>query len=103
VGGAIKGVVDALARRRGEHVSDSELGSGNLFATGLVAGGAIAGVVVAIFSASDKMAGHLAKISQEEHLTKLLGSGGYQILGVIFFALMGAILFKVARRPQAKI
>jgi OPT family oligopeptide transporter len=103
VGGAIKGVVDALARRRGEHVSDSELGTGNLFATGLVAGGAIAGVVVAIFSAKTSWASFLAKLSQEEHVTKLLGPGGYQILGVLFFGLMGTILFKVALRPQPKI
>jgi uncharacterized oligopeptide transporter (OPT) family protein len=50
-GGAIKGVADFVARRKGEKVSDSELGPGNLFATGLVAGGALAGVLVAGFSA----------------------------------------------------
>src|SRR5438067_240154 len=69
VGGAIKGLVDWLAHRRGEAVSDSELGPGNLFATGLVAGGAIAGVVVAILSANDDLARAIGKVSIENRLT----------------------------------
>jgi putative OPT family oligopeptide transporter len=97
-GGAIKGVADFLTRRKGGEVSDSELGPGNLFATGLVAGGAVTGVVVAILTA---VRVPLEKVSAEEALTRTLGEGGYQLLGVIFFALMGAALFKVARRPQA--
>src|SRR5512138_336218 len=48
VGGAIKGIVDAIAGRRGEVIEESELGGGSLFATGLVAGGALTGVIVAI-------------------------------------------------------
>jgi putative OPT family oligopeptide transporter len=100
VGGAIKGVADLVAHHKKEKVTDSELGTGNLFATGLVAGGAIAGVVVAILSASDKVAAPLAKVSQEHRLVAALGDGGYQLLGVICFAIMGAALFRVARRPQ---
>ena len=33
---------------------EEDLGKGNLFATGLVAGGALAGVIVAILSVNDK-------------------------------------------------
>jgi OPT family oligopeptide transporter len=98
VGGAIKGLVDFIARRRGEHAEESELGPGNLFATGLVAGGAIAGVVVAIFSASDRSAVWLGKLSLEEPLRHALGTEGYDLLGVIGFALMGLALFRVAQR-----
>jgi putative OPT family oligopeptide transporter len=101
VGGAIKGVADYLTHRRGGEVSDSELGPGNLFATGLVAGGTIAGVVVAIFSSKDSWADFLKKVSLEHSLGAALGDGGYQLLGVIAFALMGAALFKVARRQSA--
>jgi OPT family oligopeptide transporter len=100
VGGAIKGVADLIAHHKREKVSDSELGPGNLFATGLVAGGAIAGVVVAILSAFDSVAAAIAKVSLEHRLTEVLGGNGYQLVGVIFFAIMGAALFKVARRPQ---
>ena len=31
-------------------------------------------------------------------LTGLLGAGGYQILGVALFAVMGIVLYRVARR-----
>jgi OPT family oligopeptide transporter len=100
-GGAIKGLADFLAHRKGEQVSDSELGPGNLFATGLVAGGALTGVLVAGLSAKDSWAEGLKKLSAEHGLTAALGGSGYELLGVICFAVMGAILFKVARRPQA--
>src|SRR6185436_19994659 len=70
VGGAMKGLADWAAKRAGEYVTegDSELGPGNLFATGLVAGGAIAGVVVAIFSAKDSWAVELKRLSLEHAL-----------------------------------
>ena len=59
VGGAIKGIGDWVGRRKGERNLDSELGPGNLFATGLVAGGALAGVLVAMLSVNDGVAdGH---------------------------------------------
>jgi len=32
-------------------------------------------------------------------LTNGLGASGYQILGVALFALMGIVLYRVARRP----
>ncbi len=103
-GGAIKGLADWLARRKSiksGHVEDSDLGPGNLFATGLVAGGAIAGVVVAVVSANDGWAKAMATLSLEPALTAVLGAGGYELLGVLCFAAMGAVLYKVARRSQA--
>jgi putative OPT family oligopeptide transporter len=98
VGGALKGVAEYLAHRKGEDPADSELGPGNLFATGLVAGGALAGVIVAIFSASDTTANFLARLSFEERLRHGLGAGGYDLLGVVGFAVMSGILFKVSRK-----
>ncbi|MBX3203519.1 MAG: OPT/YSL family transporter [Labilithrix sp.] len=104
VGGAMKGLVDWVAERgssgdagaKGKH-EDSELGPGNLFATGLVAGGAIAGVVVAIFSAKDSWAAALGKLSIEHALVEALGPKGYELLGTMLFAAMAAVLFRVAR------
>jgi OPT family oligopeptide transporter len=98
VGGAIKGISDYVARRRGQAGAESELGPGNLYATGLVAGGAIAGVVVAVLSANDGLAAALGKASIEHALTGALGSGGYQLLGLACFALMCAVLYRVSRR-----
>jgi putative OPT family oligopeptide transporter len=97
-GGAIKGLVDFVARRRGEKVAESELGPGNLFATGLVAGGAIAGVVVAILSARDRWAAALKTVAFEDWLRSALGREGYDLLGLIGFTLMGLALYRVARR-----
>jgi OPT family oligopeptide transporter len=103
VGGAIKGLSDYMAHRKGEKVEESELGPGNLFATGLVAGGALAGVAVAILSVSlnKEQSEQLGKISLEPRLEHYLGLGGYHLLGVFFFALMGFILYRISRRPSA--
>jgi uncharacterized oligopeptide transporter (OPT) family protein len=98
VGGAMKGVADFVAKRKKEKVEESELGPGNLFATGLVAGGAVAGVVVAILSARDSWAQAIGKLSAEHAMNGALGAGGYQVLGVACFAFMAFVLFRVARR-----
>lgn len=98
IGGAIRGLVEN--RQKKDHVviaaEDEELGKGNLFATGLVAGGAVAGVVIAFISGSAGGEQFLTAISREEGLIHLLGQGGYFILGSAMFALMGWGLYKVA-------
>ncbi|KFE70242.1 OPT family oligopeptide transporter [Hyalangium minutum] len=99
-GGVIKGLADYVAHRKGEKVEESELGPGNLFATGLVAGGALAGVLVAILSVNEGISKELAKINLEPRLEHALGAGGYQLLGVFFFALMGFVLYRISRRPS---
>ncbi len=103
VGGAIKGLSDKVAKRKGEKVEDSELGSGSLFATGLVAGGALAGVIVALLSVNENIYNFFKRIDTEGFISGIIGSTGYDILGVFFFAFMGIILYKVSRKPQAKI
>lgn len=97
VGGAMKGLADWAVGKKSEGHGDDELGPGNLFATGLVAGGAIAGVVVAIFSAKDSWAAGLAHLSIEHALVQALGEKGYQALGALAFAGMAAVLYRVAR------
>jgi hypothetical protein len=98
-GGAVKGLVDWLEERKhGKPAEDSELGPGNLFATGLVAGGALLGVIAAFLTVfADKF---VAKLSLEKSIEHALGAGGYQLLGVAFFAFMAFVLFTIARRPQ---
>jgi putative OPT family oligopeptide transporter len=95
-GGVIKGVVDWRASVKKEKTEDAELGKGSLFATGLVAGGALAGVIVALLSVDDSIADSLGKINMEHSLTEMLGEGGYQLLGTAFFCLLGIILYRVA-------
>ena len=104
VGGLLRAFATRAARRRGESAAqaDSELGPGNLFATGLVAGGAVAGVAVALLTVNEGWAQAIGKLSVEHVLTGKLGPGGYQLLGVICFAAMGAALWRAARAPAAK-
>ena len=98
IGGAIRGVVEWREKRKNIRVAPEEedLGKGNLFATGLVAGGALAGVLVAFLSASDGVCKKLANVNAEHGLTSSLGGEGYKWLGVIFFALMGFVLYRIA-------
>ncbi len=100
VGGMIKGLAD---RVRGVK-EESELGSGMLYSTGLVAGGSIAGVVIAfIIGFGDKLpiggkrlddflnfgAGYFNK----------MGIGG-DVIGWAVFAVLCALLFQQARQKM---
>lgn len=102
IGGAIRGLVEWRQKKKNIHVSPEEedLGKGNLFATGLVAGGALAGVLVAILSSIPSISSGLEKINAEHGLTSGLGVEGYKWLGVAFFGLMGYILYKIAISKQ---
>jgi OPT family oligopeptide transporter len=96
IGGAMKGFVDWRAERRHEAVEEGDLGRGSLFATGLIAGGALAGVVVALLSVNDAAFEAMKKVNVEGALTGMLGAGGYALLGVLFFVAMAAVLYRMA-------
>jgi OPT family oligopeptide transporter len=98
IGGVIRGFTDWLAERKGEVAEDADLGKGSLFATGLVAGGALAGVVVAMLQASDNTAKMLEPASLETQLDSGLGTGGYHLLGVLFYAALAFFLIRAARK-----
>jgi OPT family oligopeptide transporter len=98
IGGAIRGLVDKQFAKKKSHELEEEedLRKGNLFATGLVAGGALAGVIVAFLSANNSINQLLSGISLEHGLVESLGQNGYFLLGTILFALMAFMLYKVA-------
>lgn len=94
VGGAIKGFIDwKQGKKEGE---EDELSRGSLFATGLVAGGALTGVVVAIMYVllNDTM----NSLSFEHTLANMVGAGGYQLLGTAFFGAMCFMLYRMATK-----
>src|SRR5690606_33073813 len=95
-GGAIKGLVDRRSKGKNKKAEDDELGRGSLFATGLVAGGALMGVIYAFLMAFENTSGPVGRLNMEEHLTGALGEGGFQILGFLFFVAMGITLYRVA-------
>jgi OPT family oligopeptide transporter len=96
LGGAIKGIVELRNRRKKIELTPEEedLGKGNLFATGLVAGGALFGVIAAILTVFFEPT--MNALNLEHRLAGTLGQGGYFILGVAFFALMGFVLYRIA-------
>lgn len=98
IGGAIRGLVESKQKKenRVTAAEDEELGKGNLFATGLVAGGAVAGVIIAFVSGSAGGEQFLKAISMEEGLVHALSEGGYFLLGTALFVTMGTILYRVA-------
>ncbi len=102
IGGALRGVAEWRAKRKGIEVAPEEedLGKGNLFATGLVAGGALFGVIVAVLTVFFE--GGMQSINLEEGLTNSLGETGYKLLGVAFFAFMAYVLYRVATARRTK-
>jgi putative OPT family oligopeptide transporter len=98
IGGAIRAAAEWRQKKKKIHIppEEEDLGKGNLFATGLVAGGALAGVLVAFLFANDKINATLARWSAEHGLVNALGGEGYKWLGVLFFAIMGFTLYRIA-------
>lgn len=101
IGGAMKGAVDWTISRKNKSKEDEELGKGALFATGLVAGGALSGVIVALLNVNEGFANKLAGISLEHGISSAFGEGFYQILGVLFFAALAYILYWIATRDDS--
>lgn len=94
-GSAIRGIVDWIKKKRGDRVIEGEedLERGNLFATGLVAGGALLGVVFAFLNISTTITEWLKDVSVEHALTGSLGQTGYYLLSAALFACMGYALY----------
>ncbi len=100
VGGLVRWVADRKngVVADGGHGGEEDLGPGNLFSTGLVAGGALAGVLCAVLSA--RAEGFVKSISLEHGITSAVGGGGFQLLGVGFFVAMAMVLLVVATRAK---
>ncbi|HUQ96984.1 MAG TPA: OPT/YSL family transporter, partial [Chitinophagaceae bacterium] len=100
IGGAIRGLIEWRNQKSGVVIAPEEedLGRGNLFATGLVAGGALAGVIVAFLSANEDINQGLQKINTEPGLAAALGEHGYDLLGVLFFAIMCFMLYRTGSK-----
>lgn len=100
-GGAVRGLVDYRKKKQGKAVEEDDLGKGNLFATGLVAGGALAGVAVALLTAgSENIAAQLAKLNAESFIGRVFGTNFYQVLGVVCFVAMAVMLYLIAMKKE---
>lgn len=99
IGGAIRGLVDGKLKKRNMDPNEEEdLRKGNLFATGLVAGGALAGVIYAMVKVPFEK--QLDAISLQDGISNALSNGGFDVLGVLFFAALGITLYRFAMRTK---
>jgi OPT family oligopeptide transporter len=109
-GGCIKKGVTFMQTRKGEAPEDEELGKGSLFATGLVAGGALAGVLIAMLTvnyssivsneflknALNAMSNFTNNLNLQTTILQYINQENYYLIGTIAFILMGATLWRVA-------
>ena len=102
-GGAIKGIVNWREKNKIKTAEEEEIAPGNLFATGLVAGGAIAGVIVAILMVIPAVRDNLGKVNIEPIFVSWFGNSGYEILGVLFFLFMGFVLYTIGIKKQERL
>lgn len=100
IGGAVKWLADRKNRSQG----DSETGPGALFSSGLIAGGAVTGILIAVMigtSAGTHADGSKRSLIDlfQTGVAERLGAWG-DLAGVAAFALMAWILYRYARSKK---
>lgn len=102
MGGLIKLIADKLNKKK----EDSEIGPGALFSSGLIAGGALTGILVAIFIGTN--IGNDTQGNPVSLMSKIntgwgnaMGSTG-DIIGLVAFLLLSILLLKMAVEPKNK-
>ena len=91
IGGLVKLLVDKMNKNNN---SDSEIGPGALFSSGLIAGGALTGILIAILIGTNIDEKPIASYLNT-HLYEGLGGLG-DIISLILFIGLAYILFKFA-------
>lgn len=97
VGGLIKTLADKVANRKGE---ESEVSSGALFSSGLIAGGALTGILVAVLlgtsvNTSEGSKSVIGAIHDSVH--RVIPEGG-DLISIIMFAILGFIVYSFAKK-----
>ena len=104
IGGALRGLVD---RQMGSSGSESEVSSGMLYSTGLVAGGSLTGILIAALSGiptTVTVDGQPQEISILQRVLDMVGIHGWEsmgaiadLIGVVAFAALCFLLIRAAR------
>jgi len=101
-GGIVRWLVERRVRSTQRSLAEIESGPGVLFASGLIAGGAICGIVVAAIagwgSRTGKAADWLAEAIPLYHHVGLFATS--TIVGLIMFSILGALLYRTGLRRQ---
>ena len=104
-GGVVRWLVERRARGGERSLAEVESGPGVLFSSGLIAGGAIAGITIAGIAAALVGKADSAGVPAADYLAHVVGLqgalGGFaqnDIVAMLLFAGLGAVLFRVASR-----
>ena len=110
-GDLVRWLVERRLKGQNQSIAEVESGPGVLFSSGLIAGGAIAGIVVAGLAALFASAAEKAGVPAAEYVAHVAGlekavgqvvKGGWQdLLAISVFAVMGFVLYRVARRTTS--
>jgi len=110
VGGLMKAWADKMTGAQGNGHGESEVSSGMLYSTGLVAGGSLTGVVIALLSGVEKTAADGRKVSLIQYVLDAVGIHGWgehgwknlgvgaDLIGIAFFAGLCFLLLRAARQ-----
>jgi putative OPT family oligopeptide transporter len=101
-GGIVRWLVERKARSDNRSLADIESGPGVLFASGLIAGGAICGIAVAAIAGWGSARGMSAEwLAEKLGLHNTLGGfATSSIVGLVMFAILGALLYRTGQRRQ---
>ena len=96
VGGMVKMIADKVTGRKGE---ESEVGSGALFSSGLIAGGSLTGILVAVLLGTNVSTdeGPRSVISVIHHAVHGVIPEGGNLIAIAMFAIMAYMVFKFAK------
>jgi putative OPT family oligopeptide transporter len=96
----IGGIVRWWVERKTGETSESDLGAGTLFSSGLIAGGSLAGILFAILVGLDQQGyAVLPALQSVGNAVPFLRDGNFgQISGAAFFVVLAVILSRFARR-----
>jgi uncharacterized oligopeptide transporter (OPT) family protein len=107
-GGLVRWLVERRLKRDERSIAEIESGPGVLFASGLIAGGSIGGIVIAAIAAAVvkradaagvPAADYLSHIGGLEHVMSGIVTGSAQdVLALAIFGLLGVLLFRIGKR-----
>ncbi|MGH7548859.1 MAG: OPT family oligopeptide transporter [Gemmatimonadales bacterium] len=96
VGGIARWLIERRVKSEARSLADIESGPGVLFSSGLIAGGAIAGIVIAAIAGAKGSAEWLSEVVGLSHRLDVVAGSNLPALGL--FALLGALLYRIALR-----
>ena len=101
-GGVIRWLVERRVKAQNRSLAEIESGPGVLFSSGLIAGGAIAGIVVAAIAGAGSARGRAADwLAESFGLYHRLGAFATANLpALVFFTLLGVLLYRIGTRKQ---